>query len=80
MNMYQIREEDIEKLLRDKLDIEELRITDLKGGNHWEVVIKSPNFNDLDRIKQHKLIYEILKEPLADESIHALAIKSSGTN
>ena len=35
MNMYQIREEDIEKLLRDKLDIEELRITDLKGGNHW---------------------------------------------
>jgi stress-induced morphogen len=57
-----------------------LEITDLKGGNHWEIIIKSPNFNDLSRIKQHKLIYDILSEPLADESIHALVIKSSGTN
>ena len=78
-SMYRITEEDIERLLREKLEVIDLTVTDLKGGNHWEVVIKSPNFNGLNRIKQHKLIYEILKEPMADESIHALAIKSSGT-
>ena len=79
MSMYQIREEDIESLLKEKLEIVNLDITDLKGGNHWELIIKSPNFNGLSRIKQHKMVYEILKEPLADESIHALVIKSSGT-
>jgi stress-induced morphogen len=78
--MFRISEQDIEASLKAKLEIEELEITDLKGGNHWEIIIKSPNFNDLSRIKQHKLIYDILSEPLADESIHALVIKSSGTN
>ena len=77
--MFTTNAEDIEKMLQDKLEITELEITDLKGGNHWELKIKSPAFNGLNKIKQHKLIYEILKEPLADESIHALTIQSSGT-
>ena len=76
-----ISAEEIEMMIRKELKVETLSINDFSAGshNHWEIEIKSPEFNGLPRIKQHRRIYEILKEPLASEAIHALMIKSSGT-
>lgn len=73
--------EGIETLLREGIDdIKELAVIDLKGGDHWQVDIAAPIFNGLSMIKQHKVIYKILAQPLASEAIHALVINAKGTD
>jgi len=76
-----ISEQEIETMIKQELKVETLIVNDLSAGshNHWEIEIKTPEFNGIPKIKQHRKIYEILKEPLASEAIHALMIKSSGT-
>jgi|694.fasta_scaffold00007_152 stress-induced morphogen len=76
-----ISEKEIETMIKQELKVETLIVNDLSAGshNHWEIEIKTPEFNNIPKIKQHRKIYEILKEPLASEAIHALMIKSSGT-
>jgi stress-induced morphogen len=67
-------------MLKEKLDIKELEVIDLKGGNHWQVNITASDFNDLSRVKREQLVQKILAGPLADETIHALVIKARGSN
>jgi len=75
-----LRDNDIAKMLKEKLDIKELEVIDLKGGNHWQVNITASDFNDLSRVKREQLVQKILAGPLADETIHALVIKARGSN
>lgn len=71
--------EDIEQILKEKFAVETIEAIDLKGGNHWQVNIKSSDFNNLSRIKREQAIQKALKDLLADETIHALVIKAEGT-
>jgi stress-induced morphogen len=75
-----ITEGEIEQMLRAELDIKELRITDLKGGNHWQVELIASDFNGMPRVKREQKIQKILAGPLADESIHALVIRAKATD
>ncbi|MFQ3307103.1 MAG: stress-induced morphogen [Candidatus Midichloriaceae bacterium] len=43
--------------------------------NHYEVKIQSKKFNNLSKVKQHKLVNEALKEYLGKD-LHALSIKT----
>lgn len=79
MNMFRFGQEELEQLLKNNLEVKELAVIDLKGGDHWQVDIVASDFNGLSKIKQHKLVYQVLAEPLANESIHALVINSQGT-
>ena len=56
----------------------EIIVQDLKGtGDHFQVDVVSSAFNGLSKVHQHQLVYEALKEKLANESIHALALNTS---
>jgi stress-induced morphogen len=47
------------------------------GGDHLQVRVVSTAFQGLSRIKQHQLVYGALKQELASEAIHALALQTS---
>ena len=44
-----------------------------REGRHFHVQIVSPRFNQLSRVKRHRLVYDAL-ELLIPRGIHALAI------
>lgn len=47
------------------------------GGDHLQVTVVSSAFNGLTRVKQHQLVYGALRQELASEAIHALALQTS---
>ena len=75
----QLKDNDIAQMLKEKLDVKEIKVIDLKGGNHWQVNITASNFDGLNRVKREQLVQKVLADPLADETIHALVIKARGT-
>jgi stress-induced morphogen len=50
------------------------------GGDHLQVKVVSGAFAGLNRIKQHQLVYGALRQELATEAIHALALQTSTPN
>ena len=55
------------------VDVEDLT----GGGDHLQVKVVSNAFTGLNRIKQHQLVYGALRQELASEAIHALALQTS---
>jgi stress-induced morphogen len=47
------------------------------GGDHLQVKVMSDAFSGLNRIKQHQMVYGALRQELASEAIHALALQTS---
>ncbi|MEX0588764.1 MAG: BolA family transcriptional regulator [Cyanobium sp.] len=47
------------------------------GGDHLQVTVVSSAFSGLTRVKQHQLVYGALRQELASEAIHALALQTS---
>ncbi len=59
----------------------QVSIEDLNGGgDHLQINVTSSAFAGLSLIRQHQLIYGVLKDELASEEIHALALKTSTPN
>jgi stress-induced morphogen len=71
----------LESLLRDAFpDADELHVEDRTGGgDHFQVILASPQFSGLSLIDQHRLVNAALAEPLRDGTIHELRIKTRGT-
>ena len=78
------RMEKYELALKEALPIESLKIDDESylhaghagaegGAGHYRIFIKSPAFNGLPRVQQHRLVYDALSAWMPHE-IHALAI------
>ncbi|MEB3202890.1 MAG: BolA/IbaG family iron-sulfur metabolism protein [Synechococcus sp.] len=47
------------------------------GGDHLQVTVVSMAFSGLSRVRQHQLVYGALRQELASEAIHALALQTS---
>ena len=62
-------------LITDKLPDSQVKVENLKGNDHLQVTVISSSFNGLSLVKQHQLVYSALKEELATEAIHVLALK-----
>ncbi len=45
------------------------------GGTHFRLLIVSPDFDDCNRLKRHRMVYDVLSSELSDY-IHALVIKA----
>ena len=68
---------EIEKLLREAFPTATIQVDDLAGDkNHYSAIVTAKEFLGLTRVKQHQLVYSALKEQLASEAIHALALKT----
>ena len=75
-----ITKEKVIELITKKIPNSEVSVENLKGNDHLQVTVTSTEFNDLSLVKQHKLVYSALKEELASEAIHALALKTETPN
>jgi stress-induced morphogen len=61
-------------------DATELSVEDRTGGgDHFQVTVKSPRFDGLSLVEQHRLVYAALADPLANGTIHELRISTKGT-
>ena len=49
------------------------------GGDHFQVTVASPAFDDVPLIDQHRRVNDALRTQLADGSIHELRIRTKGT-
>ena len=49
------------------------------GGDHFQVTVISPDFEDLPLLDQRRRVNDALAAPLGDGSIHELRIKTKGT-
>ena len=67
-------------LIKQKIANSEVFVENLKGDDHLQVTVISSEFNGLSLVKQHQLVYSALKEELASEAIHALALKTETLN
>jgi stress-induced morphogen len=54
-----------------------VQITDLTGGgDHYQAVVVSAQFEGKSLIQQHQLVYGAVSEAMASGAIHALALKT----
>ena len=67
-------------LIKQKIVNSEVHVEHLKGDDHLQVTVISSEFDGLSLVKQHQLVYSALKEELASEAIHALALKTETPN
>ena len=44
-------------------------------GSHFRLIVISPQFDGLNMVKQHRLVYEVLAEEM-QSGIHALALQT----
>ena len=75
-----ITKSEVVSLITDKLPDSQVKVENLKGNDHLQVTVISSEFNGLSLVKQHQLVYSALKEELATEAIHALALKTATPN
>ena len=71
-----ITKTEVIKLITKKLPDSKVIVDNFKGHDHLQVTVISSEFNGLSLVKQHQLVYSALKEELATEAIHALALKT----
>ncbi len=67
-------------LITNKLPDSQVKVENLKGNDHLQVTVISTRFNGLSLVKQHQLVYSALREELASEAIHALALRTETPN
>ena len=75
-----ISKTDVINLITKKLPSSQVNVENIKGNDHLQVTVIASEFNGLSLIKQHQLVYSALKEQLASEAIHALALKTETPN
>ena len=75
-----ITKKDVINLISKKLPSSQVFVENIKGNDHLQVTVIASEFNGLSLVKQHKLVYSALKDELASEVIHALALKTETTN
>jgi stress-induced morphogen len=67
----------VETMIRAKIPDARVMIRDLTGGgDHLEAIVISSTFEGQTRIKQHQMVYGALRDALATEAIHALALQT----
>ncbi|MFQ5699578.1 MAG: BolA family protein [Myxococcota bacterium] len=67
---------DIQRRIESALETRHVEIQDTTGGgDHFQVVVVSPEFQGRSRVQQHQLVYGALGDQMR-EQIHALGLKT----
>tara|TARA_B100000927_G_C16258092_1_gene386319 strand:- start:33 stop:263 length:231 start_codon:yes stop_codon:yes gene_type:complete len=74
-----LTKEEVINLIATKIPNSEVYVESLSGNDHLQVTVISSEFEGLSLIKQHQLVYAALKNELASEAIHALALKTQSS-
>ena len=69
--------DEVRELILTALPGAEVEVEDETGaGDHLRVVVRAPQFADLGRVEQHRLVKDAVQERMDDGSIHALSVKT----
>ena len=69
--------EDLKQRIEQALPGAEVQVEDLTGGgDHFRAEVVSNRFEGLDRIDQHRLVYDVFGNEIGGP-IHALSLKTS---
>lgn len=66
----------VEAMIKSELPDAVVKVEDLGGGDHLQALVISPMFEGKTLVKQHQMVYKAVKEAMATEEIHALALKT----
>lgn len=66
--------EQVEQLVRDTLSVDEIYVK--SEGTHVQVIAVAAQFSELSRLKREQAIKRPLAELIADNTIHALTVKT----
>ena len=68
---------EIEQYIKESFPQASFELVDLAGdNNHWSLNISCNSFVGLNRIQQHRAVYDALKGKMGNE-LHALQIKTT---
>ena len=69
--------DEVRELILEALPGAEVEVSDeTGGGDHLRAVVRAPQFADLNRVEQHRLVKSAVQERMDDGSIHALSVKT----
>jgi len=68
-----MHKDDINKIIAGGINCNQLDVLG-DDGAHFEALIISDDFKNLNRVKRHQLVYQALGD-LMNEKIHALSLK-----
>ncbi|MBE9128881.1 MULTISPECIES: BolA family protein [unclassified Coleofasciculus] len=69
--------EQVEAMIKAELPDAQVQVQDLTGGgDHLQAIVVSSQFEGKGLVKQHQLVYGALRQAMATEAIHALALKT----
>ena len=69
-----ISPEQVQTIIKERLSNAEVKV--VGDGQHFEAIIVSDDFAGKTRVKQHQMVYGVLQDELATETIHALSLKT----
>ena len=67
---------EIERKIKEKIETSHLEVIDLRGGDHIQVILVSPDFENKTLVEQHKVVYDVLQAEMKTNEIHALTLKT----
>lgn len=67
---------EIENKIKEKIKASHLEVIDLRGGDHIQVILVSPDFDGKNLVEQHKIVYDVLASEMKSNEIHALTLKT----
>jgi stress-induced morphogen len=69
--------DEVRELILEALPGAEVEVSDDTGaGDHLRAVVTAPQFVDLGRVEQHRIVKQAVQERMDDGSIHALSVKT----
>lgn len=67
---------EIERKIKEKIKTIHLEVVDLRGGDHIQAIVVSPDFENKTLVEQHKIVYDVLQNEMRTNEIHALTLKT----
>lgn len=72
-----ISPQQVEEMIKVAIPDAQVQVQDLTGGgDHYQVVVVSSQFEGKGRVQQHQLVYGSLNQAMSSEAIHALALRT----
>ena len=72
-----ISPEQLSTLIKGELPDAQIQVEDLTGGgDHYQATIVSEAFAGKTLVQQHQMVYKAVNSVMANESLHALALKT----
>lgn len=72
-----ISPEQLATMIKGELPDANVQVEDLTGGgDHYQAVVVSEAFMGKTIVQQHQMVYKAVNSVMANESLHALALKT----